>query len=243
MSCDPASPPISQSVPDERRCELAEKILGYRFKDRSLLYRALTHPSAVLGEESDESYERLEFLGDAVLGMIISRLVYDRFPHLDEGGMTRIKVALVSGQRLSAIAEELGFSKLIVFGSSEKGTGNRGLVSALEDIYEALVAALTLDGGIDVATAWIERSLGDYISPDLADEPSSPKSLLQETLQMQHVTPTYEVVRTEGPPHRRMFTVNVLASGAVIGQGKGHSKKDAEAAAAAEALKDLTADS
>jgi len=221
----------------EQRIKHAESILEYHFENPTLLSTALTHPSATDAEDSSESYERLEFLGDAILGMVISRLLFERFPSLDEGGMTRIKVSLVSGQRLSECAKELGFTDLINFGSSERGTGNRGLTSALEDIYEACVAALALDGGLDVATAFIERTLGPYLDEDLAYEPTNPKSALQEMMQVQQVTPTYEVVATEGPPHSRTFTVNVLADGEVIGQGTGHSKKDAEAAAAAIALK------
>ena len=225
-----------------QRLKHAEVILGHRFNDPALLQMALTHPSAVSPEIPggfENSYERLEFLGDAILGMLVSRMIYDRFPLMDEGGMTRIKVSLVSGQRLSELAKELGFADLISFGSSERGTGNRGLVSALEDIYEACIAALVLDGGLDPACAFIERTLGPFISEDLAHEPTNPKSILQEALQTQQVTPTYEVNKTEGPPHSRTFTVSVLADGVVMGQGIGHSKKDAEAAAAAAALKIL----
>ena len=216
--------------------DCAEEILGYHFTDSSLLQTALTHPSAAFSEDPGSSYERLEFLGDAILGMVVSRMIFKQFPLMDEGGMTRIKVSLVSGQQLSELAKQLGFVELISFGNSERGTGNRGLTSALEDIYEACVAALALDGGLDVATAFIERTLGPLISEDMALEPTNPKSSLQEILQVHHVTPTYEVIKTEGPPHSRLFTVNVLANGVVIGQGSGHSKKDAEADAAAAAL-------
>ena len=156
---------------------------------------------------------------------------------MDEGGMTRIKVTLVSGESLSALSRELGFADLIIFGSSERGTGRRGLHSALENVYEAMVAALTLDGGIGVATAWIMRTLATRISAQSADEPENPKSSLQEILQVKRITPTYEVVSTEGPPHNRVFTANVLSDGEVLGTGTGRSKKDAEANAAYEALK------
>ena len=219
----------------------AEEILGYRFQDQDLLRTALTHSSAAPSESHVQrsSYERLEFLGDAILGMVISRMIFDRFPHLDEGGMTRIKVAVVAGHQLTMTAQQLGFADLIIFGSSERGTGNRGLASALEDTYEACVAALSLDGGLDAATAFIQRTLGPLINEDLASDPTNPKSVLQEKLQTRHITPTYEVVNTEGPPHRRTFTVQVLAEGVPIGQGCGHSKKDAEAAAASAALESL----
>ncbi|MCL1891256.1 MAG: ribonuclease III [Coriobacteriia bacterium] len=228
--------PLPESNLSERLAQ-AEKILGHQFSNPTLLETALRHPSAASEDSSQPSYDRLEFLGDAVLGMVVSRLIYDRFPRMDEGGMTRIKVSLVAGQQLSEVAKGLGFGELISFGSSERGTGNRGLTSALEDIYEACIAALTLDGGLEVATAFIERTLAPLIQESMAAEPTNPKSTLQEILQVRHITPTYEVIDTEGPPHSRTFTVTVLADGEVIGQGSGRSKKDAEAAAALSALK------
>jgi ribonuclease-3 len=228
-----------KALTDEERFAAAEAILGYRFKDRDLLARALTHASAAPGEDSPHSYERLEFLGDAILGMVVSKAIYLRFPNMNEGGMTRIKVSLVSGQRLSSIMDELGFANLIAFGSSETGTGNRGLTSALEDVFESLVAAMMLDGGLEVAERWLDATLMPLISEDLADEPTNPKSTLQELLQVDKVTPTYRVTRTEGPPHRRVFTVDVLAGKEIIGHGSGHTKKDAEAAAARMALEGI----
>ena len=225
----------------QERVSAAEKVIGYSFKDKSLLARALTHPSAVEEHRVTDSYERLEFMGDALLGAIIAYTIYERFPGCDEGGLTRIKVSLVSGGTLSKRSEELGFADLIVFGSSEKGTGRRGLSSALENVFEAVTAAIALDGGIEEAQAWVLRSLGDYISQDIAREPDNPKSQLQEVLQTDRITPTYELVETEGPPHARTFTCNVLSEGNVIGTGHGHSKKDAEAEAAAHALRQMFA--
>jgi ribonuclease-3 len=213
--------------------------LGYGFRDRSLLQRALTHPSAVEEDSIALSYERLEFLGDSILGAVIAQEIFQRFPEMDEGGMTRIKVSLVSGDSLSGIARDLGFADLIIFGSSERGTGKRGLHSALENVYEAVIAALTLDGGMDIAREWIMRTLAPRISAHSADEPENPKSSLQEILQVKRITPTYELVSTEGPPHDRVFTANVLSGGEVIGTGTGRSKKDAEAQAAYEALMNI----
>jgi ribonuclease-3 len=225
-----------------QRIESAEEILGYTFTNKKLLLQALTHPSAAEENPIRDSYERLEFLGDSLLGAFIALTIYDLFPELDEGGLTRIKVSLVSGGMLSRRAEELGFSDLIIFGSSERGTGRRGLSSALENIYEALTAAIALDGGTDAAKEWVARSLGEYISGDIASEPTNPKSMLQEILQEGRITPTYELVETVGPPHARTFVCNVLAGSEVLGTGSGHSKKDAEAQAAAQALSKLKAD-
>jgi ribonuclease-3 len=218
----------------------AERIIGYTFTDKDLLIRALTHPSAIEEDPVGGSYERLEFLGDSLLGAFVALTIYERFPDLDEGALTRIKVSLVSGGMLSRRAEELGFEDIIIFGSSEKGTGKRGLTSALENVFEALTAAIALDGGMGKAWDWVMRTLDEYISRDIADEPENPKSALQEILQADRITPTYQLVESHGPPHERIFVSNVLSSGKVIGTGTGHSKKDAESAAAAQALKRLS---
>lgn len=221
----------------EERLTKAEQALEYSFNDRSLLLLALTHPSASEGSTAEGSYERLEFLGDAILGAIMSRELYDRFPDLDEGALTRLKVSAVAGQTLAKVSDELGLADLIVFGSSERGTGKRGLQSALENVYEAIVAALAIDGGNEAAARFVLRTLAPMVNTDAATEPENPKSVLQEILQTDRVTPTYEIVDTEGPPHDRVFTARVLADDTVLASGSGHSKKDAEIDAAAHALR------
>lgn len=218
------------------RLDKAERILDYQFKDRELLLLALTHPSASDGSSSEGSYERLEFLGDALLGAIISRELYDTFPAHNEGALTRLKVSAVAGQTLSKLADELGLSELIIFGSSERGTGKRGLQSALENVYEALIAALTIDGGAEEAERFVVRTLVPMINTEVILEPENPKSVLQEILQAEHITPTYEIIATEGPPHDRIFTARVFADEQMLADGTGHSKKDAEMDAAARAL-------
>ncbi|NTU88300.1 MAG: ribonuclease III, partial [Actinobacteria bacterium] len=213
--------------------------LGYSFTDTSLAQAAIMHPSALDDGDFEYSYERLEFLGDSLVGLYTAEEIYRRFPLLDEGKMTRIKVALVSGISLAAISTSLGISDVIVFGGSEKGTGKRGLQSALENVYESIVAALYLDGGDEVARTWVIGTLGPHISEDYALEAENPKSLLQEVLQANRITPSYEVVAVDGPPHDRTFTSNVVADGEVLGTGQGRSKKDAEANAANDALSKL----
>lgn len=217
----------------------AERIIGHRFSDRTLILRALTHPSALEDSPLKRSYERLEFLGDSIVGFTVAEEIFDRFPDMLEGGMTRIKISLVSGATLSAVAAELGFEEAIVFGASYQGTGGRGIASALENVYESTVAALYLDAGLDVARDWVLATLGPRISADTADSPENPKSSLQEALQAQGILPTYRVVGHSGPPHDRVFTAEALAGDKVIGAGTGTSKKEAEAAAAAEALRTL----
>ncbi|MCL1879828.1 MAG: ribonuclease III [Actinomycetia bacterium] len=224
---------------NENRIEAAEAILGYSFVNRALLLQAITHPSAAEDNMIDGSYERLEFLGDSYLGSMVAEMLFKRFPQLDEGGMTRMKTALVSGETLSRKAEELGLADLIIFGSSEMGTGQRGLRSALENVFEALIAALVLDGGFAVARQWVLQVLAPEVSLEASVLPENPKSGLQELLQEKHITPTYKLIQVEGPPHNRSFTCQVMAGGKILASGDGRSKKDAETTAAAAALKTI----
>ena len=230
------------SLTDEQQTKLAraQEILGYEFDNTQYLLSAITHPSATEGRSVKFSYERLEFLGDSILGALVANEAFHRFPDLDEGGLTRIKVALVSGASLSEVADKLGFADVIVFGSSETGTGRRGLHSALENVYEAVVAALYLDGGVDVAGAFVERTLIPKMSLSLAREPENPKSALQEKLQEGGITPTYRLVETQGPPHDRTFVAQVYAGDKGLAQGVGRTKKEAESQAAKSTLARLS---
>lgn len=220
----------------KNKLKIVEEITKHRFGVAQYAISAITHPSANEGRAVRYSYERLEFLGDSILGAIVAAHAFSRFPDLDEGGLTRIKVALVSGAHLSEVAEGLGLANVIIFGSSERGTGRRGLHSALENVYEALVAALYLDGGIDVANEFVTRTLIGRMSLDLAQEPENPKSALQEKLQEGGITPTYKLVETQGPPHDRTFVAQVFAGNQALGQGTGRTKKEAESRAAKSTL-------
>ena len=220
----------------EQKLARAQEILDYRFDSEHLLLSAITHPSATEGKSVKYSYERLEFLGDSILGAIVAAIAFHRFHDLDEGGLTRIKVALVSGASLSDVADRLGFADVIVFGSSETGTGKRGLHSALENVYEAVVAALYLDGGIGAAQEFVERTLIPRMSLDMAREPENPKSALQEKLQEDGITPTYKLVETQGPPHDRTFVAQVFAGTQGLARGTGRTKKEAESQAAKSTL-------
>ena len=223
---------------DEQRknFEAAQRIIGHTFENEQLLLSAITHPSATEGKSVRYSYERLEFLGDSVLGAIVASNAFNTYHDLDEGGLTRIKVALVSGASLADVAKDLGFADVIMFGSSEQGTGKRGLHSALENVYEAVVAALYLDGGIECAQAFVDRTLMDRMSLDLANEPENPKSALQEKLQEDGITPTYRLIDTQGPPHDRTFVAQVFAGDKGLAQGTGRTKKEAESQAAKSTL-------
>ena len=230
------------TLTDEQASKLAkaQEILGYRFKNEQLLLSAITHPSATEGKSVKYSYERLEFLGDSILGAIVATTAFHRFHDLDEGGLTRIKVALVSGTSLADVAAELGFADVIVFGSSETGTGKRGLHSALENVYEAIVAALYLDSGLDAANDFVQRTLTPRMSLEMANEPENPKSALQEKLQEDGITPTYKLVETQGPPHDRTFVAQVYAGNQGLARGTGRTKKEAESQAAKSTLARLS---
>lgn len=236
----PEDAPIELNEEQELKVAKAEGILGYTFKSKRLLVSAITHPSANEGRSVKYSYERLEFLGDSILGAVVAYEAFHRFSYLDEGGLTRIKVALVSGSNLAKVAQELGFADVIVFGSSEAGTGRRGLHSALENVYEAIVAALYLDGGLDPVTAFIGRTLLPLMSLEMAKEPENPKSALQERLQEDGITPTYRLLETQGPPHDRTFVAQVFAGDQGLAQGVGRTKKEAESQAAKSTLARLS---
>jgi ribonuclease-3 len=227
--------------PAENRLERAEALLGHHFADSALLQRALTHPSYAEEAGLDGDYERLEFLGDAVLGLIVVGEIYRSYPHLPEGVMTKMKISAVAGSTLSEVAEELGIADLILLGSSERGTGRRGMTSALENAFEALVGALYLDAGLDAARRFVLGQLGDRIAPGLAEDLEHPKSRLQELLQASGKVPVYTIATVEGPPHDRRFEAHVTVDGRLLGAGAGVSKKEAEMNAAAEALTRIAA--
>lgn len=219
----------------------AEALLKHTFKDRELLRAALTHPSAAEGRSIAASYERLEFLGDSVLGAIVARDLFLAYPQSDEGELSRLKTAAVSGKTLSHVADELGIAELIFFGASESGTGSRGLTSALENVYEALVGALYLDAGYDAAHAFVSSTLGSRLTTGakLIFE-INPKSRLQEYLQKRHEeVPTYKLVLEQGPAHSPTFTSVAFSGKTKLGRGSGSSKKQSELAAALDALKRL----
>ncbi len=217
-----------------------QEICGYTFTNHELVESAVTHPSAAEGLPVSASYERLEFLGDSVLGAIVAETLFRSYPQFDEGKLTRLKISLVSGETLSEVGAEIGLADCIVFGASEAGTGARGLHSALENVYESLVGALYLDGGRDVAEAFIRRTLKPHLATERAERPDNPKSFLQECVQRDGTEPpVYKLVNTSGPAHDPTFTSVVLVDGIRVGRGTGSSKKESEGEAARNALEHL----
>lgn len=227
------------SDPDERLTR-AEELLGHWFADRSLLEIALTHPSAVPEVRGAVSNERLEFLGDSVLGFVVAEHLYRRLPEALEGTLTRRKVAVVNGVLLSAVAHDLGLGDLIAYGRGERESA-RGRASALENALEALIGAVYLDAGLERTAAVIRRLFGTLL--DRADMAplQDPKSTLQQLTQSRELGhPTYAVIDSEGPVHAPTFTVAVSVAGELIATAEGHSKQAAEKAAAHRALAALS---
>jgi ribonuclease-3 len=224
--------------------EALERALQYRFRDRGLLEQALTHTSRanedISGGAADN--ESLEFLGDALLGFIIADLLFRQFPGFDEGEKSKSKASLVSTATLARQAERLSLGDHLLLGRGEEKTGGRRKQALLADGYEALLAALYLDGGIDEARGFIAREFAPLLAEvrDGRTAGQDYKSALQELLQAREMSlPDYRLVGTIGPDHQKQFQVEVVVNGEALGQATGLSKKDAEQEAARAALEKL----
>ena len=211
--------------------------LGYRFQNEGLLRRALTHSSlAVEQHRMGEDNERLEYLGDAVLEHLVSRYLFDAYPEMREGALTRLRSSLVCEGALSAAARLLGLGDHLLLSRGEEQCGGRDKDSILSDAFEAVLAAVYLDGGLPAAREVVLRLIGDCSE----DGETDAKSALQEYVQAQgRDMPTYEILGEDGPPHERLFTAAVLIDGEEKARGSGKSKKRAEQEAAAAALRIL----
>jgi ribonuclease-3 len=221
---------------DEALLAEAEQLTGHAFSDRSLLLTALTHPSYAAEHADADTYDRLEFLGDAVLGFVVSAYVYDAYPEEPEGALTRRKHHAVAGDALSEVAEQLGLPRYVLLGAGASAAGERQRASILENTIEALIGAIYLDGGLDAARTFVVRVLGERLHAVQVPE-DDPKSALQQWTQAVTGTlPAYRIVATAGPVHARTFTAEVAVDGRVAGEGSGPSKQSAEKAAAAHAL-------
>lgn len=224
-------------VPLPQQFDALEARLGYRFRDRGLLEHALTHRSKAHEDPSGgvSDNESLEFLGDAVLGLVMADALFRAFPGYSEGQKSKIKANLVSTASLAELADELGLGDHMILGRGEEKTGGRRKPALLADTCEAVIAALYLDGGLEAARGFILRSFGSRI--DDARQPGyfgrDHKSRLQERLQgLGQRLPAYRVVVETGPEHRKHFSVQVSTGDRVLAQGEGRTKKDAEQEAA-----------
>lgn len=222
---------------------LSATILGYTFLNTALLRQALTHPSFV--NESRESklpdYQRLEFLGDAVLSLCLADLLSQHYPELPEGDLSRLRASLVDQPRLADLASELGIAHHILLGRGEELDGGREKPSILSDVLEAILGAIYRDGGFAAVQSVVQEVYTPLLDQAMTDAPlNDPKSELQEWLAAQHrAVPTYELIAEEGPAHERRFTVSVNLNGEQIATGEGRSKKAAQQAAARAALQQL----
>ncbi|OFV93152.1 MAG: ribonuclease III [Acidobacteria bacterium RIFCSPLOWO2_12_FULL_65_11] len=221
--------------------ESLQRAIGYRFRDRGLLEHAMTHTSKANEDASGgvRDNESLEFLGDAVLGFVIADLLFTEFPDFDEGRKSKTKAALVSTATLARQAERLHLGDHLLLGRGEEKTGGRHKQALLADGYEALIAAIYLDGGIEHARAFLSREFGGLLADVHKDGVAGEdyKSALQEWLQSRDASlPEYRLVGTLGPDHRKLFQVEVAARGEALAQATGSSKKEAEQEAARLAL-------
>jgi ribonuclease-3 len=237
-------------LPFGREFEPLEARIGYRFRDRGMLEHALTHRSRVHEDASGGVFdnESLEFLGDSVLGFVIADMLFRQFPQHNEGQKSKLKASIVSAISLARLAEKLGIGEFLILGRGEEKTGGRRKHAIIADCYEALIAAIYLDGGIEPARGFIERQFQDLIEEARragAHEAFTEdyKSALQERLQREGKgLPVYRLTAELGPPHHRRFHVDVVVNGEVMSSAEGRTKKEAAQAAARAALAKLNAE-
>ncbi|MCL2539313.1 MAG: ribonuclease III [Oscillospiraceae bacterium] len=218
--------------------EQLEARIGYYFKNKELLSEALTHSSYanenLFGKRSNE---RLEFLGDSVLSVIVSEYLFLRFNGLTEGELTKMRASLVCEGSLCSFARKIGMGDFILFGRGERQSGGKNRPSILADAFEALVASIYLDGGLEQAARFVSEFIesGDGAKTDLLDS----KTVLQELVQKNEQSVNYVLVAEDGPDHLKVFTTDVFIDGVLMGTGTGRSKKISEQSAAKQALEQM----
>ena len=229
--------------------EQLEEILNYRFLDRGLLTQAMTHRSWAHEQVSPRAgtqarnlhNEALEFLGDSILGLVVADYLFKANPNASEGELSRMKHRLVSAPTLAKASDRLRLGEYLRFGRGEEKSGGRRKHALLADVFEAVTGAIFLDGGLEAASNFVQHALGEELraADPVAAAAADPKTMLQEKLQATHEpAPQYTVVETLGPPHKRMFHVELKWNGGVA-RGEGQTIKAAEAAAAQEALQQM----
>ena len=235
-------------VPFGSELEPLERRIGYRFKDRGLLEHALTHRSRVHEDASGGVFdnESMEFLGDSVLGFVIADMLFRQFPHHNEGQKSKLKASIVSAASLARLGERINLGEFLILGRGEEKTGGRRKLALIADCYEALIAAIYLDGGVEPVRTFIERQFASLIQEARrtgADAAFTEdyKSALQEWLQSHdRGLPAYRLAGEVGPAHRRLFDVEVVVNGVPVARAEGKSKKEAAQAAAKLALDRLS---
>jgi ribonuclease-3 len=217
-----------------------QREIEYQFGDAGLLRQALTHPSVAHEQGRTVAHnQRLEFLGDAVLGLVLTREMYERFPEVSEGPLTKARAQLINRRTLAEQARQIGLQNYLILSRGEEANLGRSRASALADAFEAVIGAVFLDGGFDQARGFVlrcfHRAFGEMKDIPMLD---NPKGELQELLQARSAeAPQYGMVRASGPEHDREFECVVTHGGVELGRGRGKSKKEAESEAALAALK------
>ena len=220
---------------------MLENKIGYVFKNKELLKNALIHKSYMQKSHKNINNERLEFLGDSVLGFTVAEYIYINYSDLPEGELTKIRSMVVCESTLYRVAKKIGLGDKIYMGKGEEQSSGRNRPSILSDAMEALFAAIYLDGGIDVVKNIIIDLLKDEIENAVKErDVKDYKTVLQEYIQRDHIhSPKYVLIKEEGPDHDKTFTVSVNVEADVLGYGSGRTKKEAEKMAAKEALERL----
>jgi ribonuclease III len=226
--------------PEPTKLDALEQRIGYRFRSRGLLEQALTHSSSAHERGDPElGNERLEFLGDAVLGLLIAEALMEQRPERPEGELSRARASLVNGPALAALARELGLDACVSLGRGERLSGGRRKTSILANLFEALLGAAYLDGGLDPVRALVRREFAAALA-GIDRRRGDPKTRLQELLQSQgRALPIYELLGTTGPDHERRFEVGVRLGADLVARASGSSKRAAEQEAARRALEGL----
>lgn len=220
--------------------DLLQDLIGHKFDDLSLLEEALTHASLSYERQVRQTdNQRLEFLGDAVIQLTLSHILFEQLGQADEGVLTKARAQLVSTKALAALAAKIDLGHFISMGKGEEANGGRSRESTLADAFEAVAGAVYIDGGLDAATSFTRRLFSEELRSiqrgDLVE--MNPKGELQERIQaVDAAPPTYSIIDEHGPDHDKWFIAEVRWRDHVIGEGRGRSKKEAETAAAAAAL-------
>ena len=215
-----------------------EQEIHYSFKNKKLLKQALTHSSyANEGKKHLQNYERLEFLGDSVLSIVVAEHLFRNFKHIPEGELTRLRASLVCEQALFEFSQKIHLGDYLLLGKGEENTGGRERPSIVSDAFEAVIAAVFLDGGMEEAKRYVLSFIPDDLTPEMAHSLADYKTALQEIIQQNREEKVEYVLTSEsGPDHNKTFEIEVRLNSNVIGRGKGKSKKQAEQNAAKEAL-------
>jgi len=221
-----------------------EDLLGYHFKNQDLLLQALTHRSYVNENEAEHirNNESLEFLGDSVLGFLISSRIFENHPELTEGELSKIKAFLVSAANLVRLAENIRLGDFVRLSRGEEKTGGRTKRAIVVDAFEAIVGALYLDGGVEAASDFVGRQVGEFLAlldPQQLTYGAFKSALQEQRHNLGRPEPVYRVVNELGPDHRKTFVVQVIIHGEVVAESSGRTKKEAQQSAARLALETL----